>query len=44
MAKKNNTKKKRKKIENLGQKILVWFLLIVMVASFVAGLAVYLLY
>lgn len=38
------TKKKKKKIENLGQKILVWFLLIVMVASFLAGIAVYLLY
>ena len=38
------TKKKKKKIENLGQKILVWFLLIVMVASFLAGISVYLLY
>lgn len=40
---KNNAKKK-KKIENLGQKIVVWFLLIVMLASFIAGIAVYLLY
>ena len=44
MTKKKNTKKKRKKIENLGQKILVWFLLIVMLGSFLAGIAVYLLY
>lgn len=41
MAKKTN-KKKKKKIENLGQKILVWFLLLIMVGSFFAGIAVYL--
>lgn len=34
-------KSKKKKIENLGQKIVVWFLLIIMLASFFAGLAVY---
>lgn len=43
MMKKTN-KKRKKKIENLGQKILVWFLLLVMVGSFLAGIAVYLLY
>ena len=37
-------KKKKKKIENLGQKIIVWFLLLVMVGSFFAGIFVYLLY
>lgn len=41
MAKK---KSKKKKIENLGQKILVWFLLLVMLGSFFAGIFVYLLY
>ena len=35
-------KKSKKKIENLGQKIIVWFLLIAMVLSFVASIAVYL--
>lgn len=44
MKKTNTKKKKSKKIENLAQKILVWFLLIIMVGSFFAGLAVYLLY
>ena len=37
-------KKSKKKIENLGQKILVWILLIIMVGSFFAGLAAYLIY
>lgn len=37
-------KKSKKKIENLGQKILVWFLLIIMVASFLAGIIVPLFY
>jgi len=41
---KKKTKKKHKKIENLGQKILVWFLLFVMVGSFLAGLLAYLVY
>lgn len=40
MAKKKN----KKKIENLGQKILVWFLLIIMVVSFLAGIIVPLFY
>lgn len=35
-------KKSKKKIENLGQKIIVWFLLIAMLASFIASIAVYL--
>jgi len=39
-----NKKKSKKKIENLGQKILVWFLLIIMVASFLAGIIVPLFY
>ena len=36
--------KSKKKIENLGQKILVWFLLIIMVASFLASIIVPLFY
>ena len=37
-------KKSKKKIENLGQKIIVWFLLIIMVASFLASIIVPLFY
>lgn len=37
-------KKKKKKIENLGAKIVVWFLLLVMVLSFGASIIVYLFY
>ena len=33
--------KKRKKIKNLGTKILVWIMLITMVLSMVASLAIY---
>lgn len=39
MAKKNN--KKKKKVNNLGAKIIVWIMLFIMVASFVASLAIY---
>lgn len=39
MAKGN--KNKRKKVKNLGYKILVWIMLIAMVGSFIAGLAIY---
>ena len=34
-------KNKKKKIKNLGTKILVWIMLIAMVGSFIASLAVY---
>ena len=34
-------KNKKKKIKNLGSKILVWIMLIAMVGSFIASLAVY---
>ena len=34
-------KNKKKKMKNIGAKILVWIMLIAMVGSFVAGLAVY---
>lgn len=37
-------KKSKKKIENLGQKIIVWFLLFIMVASFLASIIVPLFY
>lgn len=33
--------KKKKKIKNLGTKILVWIMLITMVLSMVASLAIY---
>lgn len=33
--------KKRKKIKNLGTKILVWIMLITMILSMVASLAIY---
>ena len=39
MAKKNNNKKK--KVNNLGAKIVVWIMLFIMVSSFVASLAIY---
>lgn len=39
MAKKNN--KKKKKVNNLGAKIVVWIMLFIMVASFVTSLAIY---
>ncbi len=35
-------KTNKKKIENLGQKIVVWLLLIAMVVSIVASFAIYL--
>lgn len=35
------SKNKKKKIKNLGTKILVWIMLIAMIGSFVASLAVY---
>jgi len=34
-------KNKKKKMKNLGTKILVWIMLIAMVSSFIASLAVY---
>lgn len=34
-------KKNKKKMKNLGSKILVWIMLIAMVGSFIASLAVY---
>lgn len=34
--------KKRKKIKNLGAKILVWIMLITMVGSLIASLLIYL--
>lgn len=34
-------KNKKKKMKNIGAKILVWIMLFAMVGSFVAGLAVY---
>lgn len=34
--------KKKKKIKNLGTKILVWIMLITMILSMVASLAIYL--
>lgn len=36
------TKTKKKKIKNLGTKILVWIMLIAMIGSFIASLAIYL--
>ena len=33
--------KKRKKIKNLGSKIVVWLMLLIMVGSLIASLAVY---
>ena len=39
MAKTKN--KKKKKIDNLGAKIVVWFMLLIMVASMIASLAIY---
>ena len=33
--------KKRKKIKNLGAKIMVWFMLLIMVGSLIASLLIY---
>ena len=33
--------KKKKKIKNLGTKIIVWIMLLVMVGSMIASLAIY---
>ena len=33
--------KKRKKIKNLGAKIMVWIMLLTMVGSLIAGLLIY---
>lgn len=35
-------KKRKKKIKNLGAKIMVWIMLFIMVGSMIASLAIYL--